>query len=204
MTGDQGSDGWLRCRIQHVPISAGLRCLAAPYPRHAKQLSGQAVALALHTGQRSSDLIKIRWDDYDASAIQVTQKSTATRLWVPCRADLKVELTEWKRNATSVTVLIDPASEQPWNRIGFSKAVDLAIKAHPEPTGYVFPRLAESLCPAAGGGRLSGPGDRGHHRAHDTERARNSHRSGGPATMDGRRRREAGKTPAEYTGKFGR
>lgn len=74
----------------------------------------------------------MRWDDYDGSAIQVTQNKTGTRLWVPCQADLKVELTEWKRNATSVTILVNPASGHPWNRTGFFIAACLAIKAHLE------------------------------------------------------------------------
>ncbi|WP_371307284.1 tyrosine-type recombinase/integrase [Azospirillum sp. TSA2s] len=104
----------------------------------------RAMVLALHTGRRSSDLIRMRWDDYDDSAIQVTQEKTGSRLWVPCHADLKVELTEWKRNATSVTILINPASGQPWNRIGFPNALCLAIKAHPEVKGYVFHGLRKS------------------------------------------------------------
>nr|WP_188052102.1 hypothetical protein [Azospirillum sp. Sh1] len=94
----------------------------------------------------------MRWDDYDGSAIQVTQEKTGTRLWVPCHADLKVELTEWKRNATSVTILVNPASGGPWNRIGFSNAVHLAIEAHPELKGFVFHGLrkvsASQLAPA--------------------------------------------------------
>ena len=111
---------------------------------HFKEPMRRAAVLALYTGQRSSDLIKMRWDDYDGTAIQVTQKKTGTRLWVPCHADLKAELTEWKRNATSVTILVNPASEQPWNRIGFSNAVRLAIKAHPELKGYVFHGLRKA------------------------------------------------------------
>lgn len=120
---------------------------------HFKEPMRRAVVLALYTGRRSSDLIKMRWDDYDGSAIQVTQKKTGTRLWVPCHADLKVELTEWKRNATSVTILVNPASEQPWNRIGFSNAVRLAIKAHPKLKGYVFHGLrnASASLPAEAG-----------------------------------------------------
>lgn len=113
----------------------------------------RAMVLAFHTGRRSSDLIRMRWDDYDGPEIQVTQKKTDSRLWVPCHADLKVELTEWKRNATSVTILVNPASGQPWNRIGFSNALCLAIKAHAEVKGYVFHglRKASASLPAQTG-----------------------------------------------------
>ncbi|GLR77647.1 hypothetical protein GCM10007856_03150 [Azospirillum oryzae] len=53
-------------------------------------------------------------------------------------------MTEWKRNATSVTILVNPASGEPWNRIGLSNAVHLAIKAHPELEGYVFHGLRKA------------------------------------------------------------
>lgn len=73
----------------------------------------RAAALTLYDGRRSSDPSKIRWDDYARSALQATQKKPNTRLWVPCHADLKVELTGWRGNATSVTILVNPASDKP-------------------------------------------------------------------------------------------
>lgn len=161
-------------------------------------------APALHTGQRSSDLIKIRWDDYDGSAIQVTQEKTGSRLWVPCHEDLKVELTEWKRNATSVTILVNPASGEPWNRIGFSNAVRLSIKAHPEGKGYVFHGLRKAFASPmveAGCSVLEIAVVTGHM---SLKKPRNSHISGGPATKGERHRTKLEKPPTANTEKLGR
>lgn len=42
-----------------------------------------AVILALATGQRGQDLIKMTWADYDGEGIYITQGKTKARVWVP-------------------------------------------------------------------------------------------------------------------------
>ena len=44
--------------------------------------------LALGTGQRASDLIKMKWSDFDGEGINVSQSKTGTKIWVPCTKEL--------------------------------------------------------------------------------------------------------------------
>lgn len=86
---------------------------ADPALTHIKEAMRRTLVVVLHTGRKSSDHIRTGRDDYDGSALQVTQKRTRASLWVLCRTDLKAELTERKRNATSVIILVNPAPERP-------------------------------------------------------------------------------------------
>lgn len=49
----------------------------------------RAMILAIHTGQRYGDLIKLRWSDYDGTTIRLKQNKTDTRVTIPCTAALK-------------------------------------------------------------------------------------------------------------------
>jgi integrase len=44
--------------------------------------------LARYSGQRKGDCCTMRWDDFDGRRIQVVQKKTGTRLWVPAHIRL--------------------------------------------------------------------------------------------------------------------
>jgi integrase len=58
-------------------------------PRPNAQL---ALMLLLYTGQRASDVVRMRWSDYDGSGIAVRQLKTGTPLWIRCHAKLKAAL----------------------------------------------------------------------------------------------------------------
>lgn len=49
----------------------------------------QAMMLALHTGQRQGDLIRLTWSAYDGRAITLRQSKTGKRVVVPCTRVLK-------------------------------------------------------------------------------------------------------------------
>jgi integrase len=68
---------------------------AEAQPRPNAQL---ALILLHYTGQRASDVVRMRWNDYDGEGITVRQLKTGTPLWVPCHAQLKaaIERTERK------------------------------------------------------------------------------------------------------------
>lgn len=51
-----------------------------------------AMLLALYTGQRLSDLVRMRWDDYDGETIRVVQKKTSKELLLPVHPKLKADL----------------------------------------------------------------------------------------------------------------
>ena len=54
--------------------------------------------LALGTGQRASDLIKMKWSDFDGEGITVSQSKTDAKIWVPCTKELLEILSTTERN----------------------------------------------------------------------------------------------------------
>jgi integrase len=56
-----------------------------------------ALHLLLYTGQRVSDVARMRWDDFDGDGIQVCQLKTATKLWIHCHSKLKAALADTPR-----------------------------------------------------------------------------------------------------------
>ena len=57
------------------------------------QPNAQLALMLLHyTGQRASDVVRMRWSDYDGEGIQVRQLKTGTPLWIRCHLELKVML----------------------------------------------------------------------------------------------------------------
>jgi integrase len=112
----------------------------------------RAAMLALYTGQRQSDVIRMTWADYDGSAIRVVQGKTGARLWVPCHSALREALDGYERQAVTICTT---ARGRPWatpgtfaTMFGLSAAKILAMR------GVVFHglrktaalRLAEAGC----------------------------------------------------------
>jgi integrase len=68
-----------------------------------------ALMLALYTGQRQSDLIRMTWSDVDDGAVQVVQedgsegqKKTKKKVWVPIHKELKAELDRVERRSVRI------------------------------------------------------------------------------------------------------
>lgn len=57
-----------------------------------------AVMMALYTGQRRSDLVRLRWTDYDGDTIRVIQQKTGRRMAIPVHKRLKDMLDYMKKN----------------------------------------------------------------------------------------------------------
>ena len=53
-----------------------------------------ALALALYTGQRLGDVIKMRWNQIKDGGIEVIQQKTGTKVWVPLHRDLESMLSQ--------------------------------------------------------------------------------------------------------------
>lgn len=51
-----------------------------------------AARLALATGQRKADLLRLTWSAWDGSAIEVVQAKTGARLWIPAHRELRAAL----------------------------------------------------------------------------------------------------------------
>jgi integrase len=58
-----------------------------------------ALMLLLYTGQRASDVVRMRWSDYDGEGIAVRQLKTGTPLWIPCHLRLKAVLERTDRKS---------------------------------------------------------------------------------------------------------
>ncbi len=57
---------------------------------------------ALFTGQRASDVAKMRWSEVSEHGIWVVQKKTKAKLLVPIHPDLRAILEAWPRNGGSI------------------------------------------------------------------------------------------------------
>lgn len=86
-------------------------------PEHLRRI----VVLARFTGQRRSDLIKMKWSDYDGSSIHVVQQKTGTELDIPVGPQLKAELAAW-RGLPSQPILTRP-NGLPWVGANVSKVL---------------------------------------------------------------------------------
>jgi integrase len=63
-----------------------------------------AVKLALYTGQRRSDLVKMKWSQFDGEFIEVRQQKTGALLSIPCHKELRTELETMPRVAETILV----------------------------------------------------------------------------------------------------
>lgn len=101
------------------------------------------IILALYTGQRSGDVLAMKWSDYDGAGIQVAQQKTGVRLWVPCHSALRAALEEWKRDRASLYIVTDSYG-QPYKAKAFHSIFSREIRQHPALNGLVFHGLRKT------------------------------------------------------------
>lgn len=71
----------------------------------------RALILALHTGQRQGDLLRLTWSNYDGTLVQLRQGKTNRRVEIPCTAALMRMLNSTSRTST---VILATKSGLPW------------------------------------------------------------------------------------------
>ena len=76
-------------------------------PDHLKEV----MMLALYTGQRRSDLVRMQWTDYNGKTFHVKQRKTGIELWIPVHPKLKLYLQTMPRDGD--LILLNYYSE-PW------------------------------------------------------------------------------------------
>jgi integrase len=85
---------------------------------HAREDISRVVSLMAGTGQRGSDIVRMRWSDIDyedgQAGINVTQQKTGRVLWVPITPELGRKLSTWERKPPFFLVL-GPSGE-PYTR----------------------------------------------------------------------------------------
>lgn len=87
----------------------------------------QALILAIHTGQRYGDLIRLRWADYDGASISLTQSKTGAKIDVRASATLKQMLDRMARRGPYILTRPDG---RPWFTEKDDKALSKAWREH--------------------------------------------------------------------------
>jgi integrase len=84
---------------------------------HARPELARVITLGANTGQRGSDLVKMRWSDIETyngrDGINVVQKKTGREIWVPITRELEAAMATWKRRPGFI--LLRPTGI-PWTR----------------------------------------------------------------------------------------
>jgi integrase len=65
-----------------------------------EHLSGpvrRGIMLALYTGQRGSDVVRLAWTDVDEGGFRLTQRKTKREVWCPIVPELAVEMATWEK-----------------------------------------------------------------------------------------------------------
>jgi integrase len=108
---------------------------------HARPDLARVVALAFHTGQRGSDIVRMRFSDIEEQtdpitgsrhtgiSIKRTQK-VGLRLWIPCTAELLATVAGWERVPPFYMVL-NPFSGEPYTREQLSVAWNTERRRNP-------------------------------------------------------------------------
>jgi integrase len=86
----------------------------------------RAMVLALDTGQRQGDLLRLAWGAYDGKWIRLRQGKTGRRVGIPATRDLMAILNSMPRRGT---VILTSARGRPWTANGFRSAWRKAAKA---------------------------------------------------------------------------
>jgi integrase len=91
--------------------------------RHARPDLARIVTLMVHTGQRGSDIVRMRWSDIEDSdghqGVNVVQQKTGRRLWIPLPDELRAALATWERRPPFFLVL-NPFSGEAYTRSNLS------------------------------------------------------------------------------------
>ena len=102
----------------------------AAFLQHAPAHLHLPLLLALWTGQRQGDLLRLTWSAYDSTVIRLRQSKTGVRVEIPVGAPLKAALDAMAKTKRSPTILLT-LEGRPWTPDGFraswGKACD---KAH--------------------------------------------------------------------------
>jgi integrase len=75
-----------------------------------------ALALALYTGQRQSDILKLQWNQIKDNGIELRQQKTGRELWIPLHSALREVLDGAPR--TAITIVIT-STGKPYRRDWF-------------------------------------------------------------------------------------
>jgi integrase len=102
---------------QQADIDAFLSAAPLESP-HAHPQLRLGFLLALHTGQRLSDVLSMTWADYDGEFLRVVQQKTGRKTDIYIASDMRAELANAKARANG-THIVTRMDGQPYNRHAF-------------------------------------------------------------------------------------
>lgn len=109
-----GYEPWTMAEVRKVLLSAD-------------QKVKDAINMALYTGQRRSDLVRIQWDNYDGTYIHVIQKKTKKPLAIPVHPVLKRELERMMNERVGPYILTNRSGDK-WSEDYITKSVTAAAR----------------------------------------------------------------------------
>jgi integrase len=126
-------------------------------PEHIKAFMGvapielqRALILALHTGQRQGDLLRLTWGNFDGSLISLRQGKTGSKVEIPCTKALRKMLDGLDRTTAAV---LTTKTGRPWKARYFkaqweaaSKKAEIAELHFHDLRGTAITMLAEAGC----------------------------------------------------------
>lgn len=86
----------------------------------------RALILALHTGQRQGDLLRLAWGNYDGALISLRQGKTGRKVEIPCTRALKAMLDGLDR---TTAVVLTTKTGRPWKPRYFKAQWEIASTA---------------------------------------------------------------------------
>ncbi len=93
----------------------------------------RVLILALHTGQRYGDLIRLRWSDFNEDHLQLKQSKTGAKVRVHCTAALRKMLAASPRTSPYI---LTRADGRPWFSAKDDKQLGKAWHAQMEASGF--------------------------------------------------------------------
>lgn len=109
-----------------------------------------AMRLALDTGQRQGDLLRLPWSAFDGVAISLRQSKTGAWVDVPCTEELRAALNSATRRST---IILTNSKGKPWTPDGFrsswrknAKAAGIDGVTFNDLRGTSVTRLADAGC----------------------------------------------------------
>src|SRR5262249_14922782 len=82
--------------------------------------------LALRTGQRQGDLLRLPWSAYDGAHIRLRQRKTGARVTIPVGTALKTALDAAAKVKKGPLILVNHAG-RPWTPDGFRSSWRMAV-----------------------------------------------------------------------------
>src|SRR5262249_44156578 len=91
----------------------------AAFLEHAPPQLHLPLLLALWTGQRQGDLLRLPWSAYDGATVRLRQSKTGARVKIPVGAPLKAALDATPKRGP---IILTSANGRPWTEGGFRMA----------------------------------------------------------------------------------